>query len=417
MAEKHLFVPGDGLCGTHVTWDDLEKSLQHSLNTRSQLGPNKSLKDFGDGKRLSPKLILVRADWQPERDELPQEFLVKIATQLPVDQIKSKEDGEENDKKENSAEQLLENEALLKRSCNVEITVYEQLAKIPNGKIKIPKIYASKKFTESNPTKGFIIMEHLRGVGKPRTLINYTPKQLKQVLRFIAIATANSLNASSEEREVFPKTPFKDIWSSGYVIEMWKKNLVELRSWGYGKFKGETERLEEIASELFDLNLADGLAEECGMTRVLCHGDLRPANVLWRLNDEEDLRFCTIIDYQRAHYGCTATDFVRLFSTALSGTDRRNHWEELLEVFYQYLQEEVGDKPMPYTLQQLKDAYCKFFPTGAALILPFFRLVYETNKHHLTHDPINQVIEKTECLLSDIFYYHERFGKQENKRH
>ncbi|VDL76418.1 unnamed protein product [Nippostrongylus brasiliensis] len=237
MTEKHLFVPGDGLCGTHVTWDDLEKSLQHSLITRAQLGPNKSLKDFGDGK-----------------------------------------------------------------SCNVEITVYEQLAKIPNGKIKIPKIYASKKFTESNPTKGFIIMEHLRGVGKPRTLINYTPKQLKQVLRFIAIATANSLNASSEEREVFPKTPFKDVWSSGYVIEMWKKNLIELRSWGYGKFKGETERLEEIASELFDLNLADGLAEECGMTRVLCHGDLRPANVLWRLNDEEDLRFCTIIDYQVPDY-------------------------------------------------------------------------------------------------------------------
>ncbi|CAJ0588030.1 unnamed protein product [Cylicocyclus nassatus] len=67
--------------------------------------------------------------------------------------------------------------------------------------------------------------------------------------------------------------------------------------------------------------------------------------------------------------GCPAVDLVRLFVTCLSGKDRRRYWVALIEEFYGYLVEEVGDKEMPFTLEQLKESYYRFLPMGAFMIM------------------------------------------------
>ncbi|KIH66184.1 hypothetical protein ANCDUO_03484 [Ancylostoma duodenale] len=54
-----------------------------------------------------------------------------------------------------------------------------------------------------------------------------------------------------------------------------------------------------------------------------------------------------------AHMGCPANDLVRLFTTSLSGKDRQQHWEELVEQFYGYLKEEAAGLEMPYTIDQV----------------------------------------------------------------
>ncbi|KHJ83048.1 hypothetical protein OESDEN_17256 [Oesophagostomum dentatum] len=117
------------------------------------------------------------------------------------------------------------------------------------------------------------------------------------------------------------------------------------------------------------------------MKPVLCHGDLWSTNMLWKQNGE-DVSIAALIDFQTAHMGCPAIDLVRLFSSCLSGKDRREHWEELVEEFYGYVKEEVGDMEMPYNLEQLKESYRRFMPIGGFIMVvtlgPFFNVLGKT---------------------------------------
>ncbi|WKY12367.1 hypothetical protein Q1695_003721 [Nippostrongylus brasiliensis] len=137
MDEMHIFVPGDGLCSTHVTWDDIEKDMQLSLNTSARFGPNKNVKDIGDGKGFMSKILLVDPDWQPQQEELPKNFVVKILTQLAMQKLSSsvsRDKGSFTD-----LDFMITYEALQKRCHNAEIAAYKQLAKIPSGLLEIPK--------------------------------------------------------------------------------------------------------------------------------------------------------------------------------------------------------------------------------------------------------------------------------------
>nr|CDJ80250.1 Uncharacterised kinase D1044.1 domain containing protein [Haemonchus contortus] len=147
------------------------------------------------------------------------------------------------------------------------------------------------------------------------------------------------------------------------------------------------------------------------MERVLCHGDLWSMNTLWRLK-ENGLSLAALIDYQAAHFGCAGTDFVRLFVTCLSGKHRRAHWEELLEVFYGYLLEELGGSEVPYTLEQLKESYRRFFPIGGFIALTLMGTLFESlfkySDEGLRQKCLETVCEKIDFVLDDIFHYHDR---------
>ncbi|EPB65638.1 hypothetical protein ANCCEY_15295 [Ancylostoma ceylanicum] len=86
---------------------------------------------------------------------------------------------------------------------------------------------------------------------------------------------------------------------------------------------------------------------------------------------------CSNLSSQTSHFGCPTTDVVRLLNACLSAKDRRENWESLLEKFYSFLKDEVGDNnQMPCTLEQktfsfqLKQAYRLYFPLGAFMIVP-----------------------------------------------
>ncbi|KAK6043605.1 hypothetical protein COOONC_18889 [Cooperia oncophora] len=147
------------------------------------------------------------------------------------------------------------------------------------------------------------------------------------------------------------------------------------------------------------------------MESVLCHGDLWSMNVLWK-QIEDDFNMAAVVDYQTAHFGCAATDLVRVLCACLNGKDRQAHWEQLLEEFYGYLKEEVCDRKMPYSLDQLKEAFRQYFPIGAFMIVPmvgpFFEMVCKNTDEEFKKKSMDIVIEKTECLLDDIFYFHDR---------
>ncbi|EYB85004.1 hypothetical protein Y032_0306g1997 [Ancylostoma ceylanicum] len=180
------------------------------------------------------------------------------------------------------------------------------------------------------------------------------------------------------------------------------------RQLGDSKMAEKADELEKILPDLMDLPWADQLADEIGMQRVLCHGDLWLMNILWR----PDGFTAALIDYQNAHMGCPANDLVRLFTTSLSGKDRQQHWEELVEEFYGYLKEEAVGLEMPYTLDQIKESYRRFLPMGAFMSLPMaghiFEIISKNPDEEEKRKYLDILMEKIVCLLDDILHYHKR---------
>ncbi|XGW06418.1 hypothetical protein V3C99_016598, partial [Haemonchus contortus] len=407
----NLYTPADGLFGTHVTWEDCEENMQRELGTKASFGPNKTTKDIGDGNGFMSKMVLIDPDWQHKDKELPSRFVVKILTQLAIQKVFTEMSEMNNVKNSISDPKFMADMEEMQKVChNAEVRTYEHLMKAPEEKMRIPKIYYMKMFTESNPLKGYIIMEYVDNIRPVFIYENISPRDVKQVLRHKAVMEAISLKIPIEERSKYT-SPFQSVFKSMFEKEMLDQFMAMFTAFGGEKFADKCEHVKEILSDMVDLEWVDNMAEEFGMERVLCHGDLHSNNILWRKNGN-DLDTVAVIDYQIAHFGCAATDLVRLFSGCLSGIDRRTQWEQLLEDFYGYLREEVNDSKMPYTLEQLKESYRQYFPIGAFMIVtvigPFFELISKNSDGNLRKKGMDVVMEKTECLLDDIFFYHNR---------
>ncbi|VDM63754.1 unnamed protein product [Angiostrongylus costaricensis] len=262
-----------------------------------------------------------------------------------------------------------------KRCHNTEVTVYSHLIHMTEKKFPLPKIFFMKKFSENNPLKGYIIMEYLDKLKTVHIYENVTTGTVKQILRAIAVLEAMSLDFSLQEKDEFMDKPFTGICGAFFNKET-LGNLMEILRTFIGHLSSKFDRLEKALLHLVDLEWADRLPEEIGMRPVLCHGDLWSMNILWRTN-KDNLKIAAVIDFQTAHFGCPAFDLVRVMCACLSGKDRQEQWEELLDEFYGYLKEECGNRDMPYTLKQLKESYRRFFPLGGLMIMPMIGPLFD----------------------------------------
>ncbi|VDO90182.1 unnamed protein product [Haemonchus placei] len=204
-----------------------------------------------------------------------------------------------------------------------------------------------------------------------------------------------------------------------FLVKGLDQLIVMFSASGDENFAEKGDQLKAILSDIVDVDWVVNMNKQFGehisyvngMESVLCHGDLWSNNILWKQKGNH-LELVAVVDYQTAHFGCAATDLVRMFCGCLSGRDRREHWEQLLEEFYCYLKEEVGDRQMPYTLEQLKEAYQQFIPIGAFMALPgigtVFQVLSETSDEDSRKKRMEIAMEKTGCLLDDIFLFHDR---------
>uniref|UniRef100_A0A7I4YXQ0 CHK domain-containing protein n=1 Tax=Haemonchus contortus TaxID=6289 RepID=A0A7I4YXQ0_HAECO len=407
----NLFTPGTGFYETHVTWEDIENDMQRELSTSAPFGPNKSVKDLGDGKGFMSKLLLIEADWQHQDMELPKKFILKIITPSVWLKYATEASKDKNTKNRFCDESPVSDFTdFLKKAHNAEVACYRHLMKLPKGKVCIPKIYFMQNFTEHNQLKGYIIMEYLESA-EVDIMANFSIKQVRQILRFKAVLEATSIDVPPEERNQFFDDVFQTVGKVFFSDEELRIAITALRSMEGGRFADKADQLEKIIPDLVDNKWVDNLPEEFEMDRVLCHGDFYPPNTIWKLSNNE-LSLTAVIDYQCAHFGCSAVDLVQISIAFLSGKDRRAHWEELLEDFYGYVQEEVGNGKMPYTLEKLKEAYRQFFPTGAFIFVPFIEplleIINKDKDEEHRKECYEMTLEKLECMLDDIFYYHDR---------
>ncbi|KAK5985027.1 hypothetical protein GCK32_010385, partial [Trichostrongylus colubriformis] len=308
-----------------------------------------------------------------------QKRYLQILTQLAVQEMSAQISKHGNTDNSFSDPKFKEEMEVVQKIChNTEVRTYKHMMKVPKEKMHIPQIYYAKMFTDWNPVKGYLIMEYFDNLKAVHMYENIAPQYLKQVLRYKAVMESSSLDMPQEERQMYT-SPFKTLFEAVYSQKVLDHVMALFRKFNDGKMADKADRLQAILPEMVDLERVDDMASNLGMESVLCHGDLWSMNILWRQSGD-DLTMAAVVDYQTAHFGCAATDLVRLFTTCLSGKDRQTQWEPLLEEFYGYLKQEVGERKMPYTLEQLKEAYRQYFPMGAFMIAPkigpYFEMVH-----------------------------------------
>ncbi|VDM63749.1 unnamed protein product [Angiostrongylus costaricensis] len=264
-----------------------------------------------------------------------------------------------------------------------------------------------KKFSENNPLKGYIIMEYLDNLKTVHIYENITAGSMKQILRAIAVLEAMSLDFSPQGKNDFIDKPFTGIYGVAYNNETFGNLMKVLRTLKGDNLSNKLHLLEKALPYLVDLEWADRLPEEMGVRKQKKHCFIRIA----RKELPQML--------QTAHFGCPAFDLVRVMCACLSGKDRQEQWEELLDEFYGYLKEECGNRDMPYTLKQLKESYRRFFPLGGLMIMPMigplFDIICKSGDKEQNQKRFEVVMEKTVCLLDDILYFHNRNMEQKRR--
>ncbi|ETN80209.1 hypothetical protein NECAME_09304 [Necator americanus] len=226
-----------------------------------------------------------------------------------------------------------------------------------------------REFSEENPSKASIIMEYMTGNLSLHIFDNITPDDILQVLRTIAALQAASLKFTDEDKALFLKDIFKVVFGQALTKENVTSSLGLVRQFGSDRLGKCIDQVESIAMET-------------------------------------------------SHFGCPVTDIARLLCACLSAKDRRENWEYLLGKFYCFLKEEVGNHEMPYTLEQLIQAYRRFFPFGAfmvfPMIAPMFQLAKKSDDTEYNERVQKLIFEKTKGLLEDLVKFHEEDKNEAN---
>ncbi|EPB66277.1 hypothetical protein ANCCEY_14632 [Ancylostoma ceylanicum] len=331
-----LFKPAGGILRTNLSWDDLQESVFETFGKDAKFGPSKDAKDIGFASGFMSKICLITPDWQGRMDGVPEKFVVKVSSQLSFIECKGMFGDIEEEFSTEEFSRAMESE--VKKIHNNEITLYKLLEKYDVSEVPRPKksieVYYTREFSEENPLKGFIIMEYLADNLSLHIFDNLSPEDILQALHAIASLEAASLKFTDEDKGLFMKNIFG---------EMFAKALTK----------------------------------------------------------------------ETSHFGCPTTDVVRLLNACLSAKDRRENWESLLEKFYSFLKDEVGNNnQMPCTLEQLKQAYRLYFPLGAFMIVPMigplFSLANNSDDVEYKERVQELIFEKTEGLLEDIFEFYEK---------
>ncbi|RCN45176.1 hypothetical protein ANCCAN_08800 [Ancylostoma caninum] len=407
--ELNLHTAGSGLFETHISWEDIEHRIQDERKLKVSFGPRRNAHQIGDGNGFMSRIGVIDADFQGEVDGLPPKFVVKMVCVLAGMEIAESVKDRHSDENADIQEIFDGFDVNVRNLHNREVNVYRVFSRFDNSISKMPQVYFAQGFEKENVLKGFIGMEWVENLELRHIFHNVTPEELSDALRALAYLEAKSLQLTDEEKQKVASNPVPIIYPPmmhpSAVSKMFRDMYTaseELRPSG--------EVLEKITEELPLLELTSTMNEELGMKDVFIHGDLWSANLMWS-KTENGVRLSRIIDYQLAHFGCVAEDLARLFISTMSGKDRRENWERLLEEFHGYINQ-YCDVELPFTLEQLKESYRRMFPLAGTLLLPVFDSVAKIGSRKLSDEgkmTMKTVLsEKTVALFEDILFFAKR---------
>ncbi|CAI4222865.1 unnamed protein product [Auanema sp. JU1783] len=156
--------------------------------------------------------------------------------------------------------------------------------KYSEGRIPLPKIYCSRRFTDDNKTKGYLIMEYFDDIVPCHLTDNITIEAMKKVLRSIAIWQGIGLKMTEEEKSIYTTAFLSENFG-----DMFKPEMVNQLKAGLEEFCGpenlETSRqfhtlmLKLCTKEVYAKY--DAIPDKLGYKRVFAHGDVWSTNILW----------------------------------------------------------------------------------------------------------------------------------------
>ena len=147
-----------------------------------------------------------------------------------------------------------------------------------------------------------------------------------------------------------------------------------------GLFSGFTDRYGEAITpqqRLVCQKLVDSfdgyLAQEAQRVKGLVHGDYRLDNMLF--GRPGSLRDLTVVDWQTVTWGPACTDVAYFLGCALTTADRRAHYDELLDAYYQGL----GPNP-PFTRDEVREGVRRQSFFGVMMAIVSSMLVVRTDR-------------------------------------
>uniref|UniRef100_A0A8R1IH34 CHK domain-containing protein n=1 Tax=Caenorhabditis japonica TaxID=281687 RepID=A0A8R1IH34_CAEJA len=402
----------DGLLGTTLQWEDVEEIANDGIGGGElKIGEKRTIRPLAEGVGLQSLLGIVEVDWQLKgRDQIPypKKFALKIGSAVALLQVL---EAQATKVPADKAPEISDSFIRFLPPChNSEIYFYNYIQSLPNQISELPEYYFGREiemYKDGNYSKGCIALELIEGVRTFSPIENFSENQMLQVLNALAKLQVQFLGISEEKRN---KAPHEGLAGLYFHFKDW---FLALNNELMAQFPDpEMQKLSaEFKSVLPDMISAsdlDKVTVKLGMEKVLVHGDLWSANIMWK-----DDKLAKLIDFQMIHFGLAGTDLARLFNTCLSPEDRRKNTDTYLKYYYDslvnYCKEDNNGK-VPFTYENLQATYNLAYPRVSAYLLPALTAISEKvlTMPDVPEKPfiVQAFMGKVKGIYEDIIQYH-----------
>ncbi|CAJ0942219.1 unnamed protein product, partial [Mesorhabditis belari] len=348
---------------TPMKWEIVEKDLQKHFNTDAKFGVNKSAQKFGVNQGYVSKIALVDFDWTKDQERLPKKGIIKITDVSGLRDMCELVLQKKFEDVEKQAAEIHDNE------MKIYLLMRDQWK--CDRELRMPLFYSGRAFGEDGVKAGYIALEFIDGGIVRHVYHNVQLESCEDVFRILAKLGAKGLRDQKTVEEYkleFIVQMFKDAFS----VEKVRAGLPSLTKYA----PNMEQHLDFISTKLealADMDNYQKLLDESCPIKMLCHGDLWTANVIWEKDQNGLYRLKKLIDWQLPHAGSPVGDIVRFLNSALSGKVKHENRHRLIQLYYDTLVAECGDEvKVPFTVEMLNEGYEKLIPIVTIPVLPFF---------------------------------------------
>ncbi|PAV70639.1 hypothetical protein WR25_02042 [Diploscapter pachys] len=392
---------GEGLFGTGVTLETVERQLRRALRTSKSCGQQKSVQRIGESQGFLSRVGVLDCRW-PEGCQLPNKIVIKVCTLLNTIAL-HKRGG-------NAAKKVANGDAMKKEKStwiakseklrkwhNNEVHFYETCRRLKTVFDFIPKLYCATGFDIENEGNGFICMEYVDEAVCTAVHDNLSKEQVTETVEKIAQLQAEMLSSGPADLpNLLRVSAYEEMFGDMLQPEVLAFRLDEIRKMGPNVAKA-IDRIEKQIDQLANVKIVRRCAEKNNMTQIFVHGDLYSPNLMWEKGEDGKLKLKKIIDWQLCHFGCASEDLCRLIVTSMEKEERRNSWRDILKQYHSTLHSLV-DKQL-FTYEQLCSSFCQLFAVSS---LAFIASVHEMIASSTVSCSSEQTAARTAAIMDKV---------------
>ncbi|CAJ0928507.1 unnamed protein product, partial [Mesorhabditis belari] len=412
----------DRVHGTTVSFSELKKKIRAALSTRSNFGPAFRMERIGENQGFLSITVRIYFDWVGDDAQLlPDTLVLKIPSTAAM--IRNIQAGSE--------EVIREQHARLAMILDVghvsEVSFYAMASR--EGlftTLKIPPCIRAQHFRRKGSESGYLLLGDVRHSIIRPLWAGLREAQVKAILEQLAKLHAFSLTNEMWRNgagKIFRST-FLEVQKAYPEITRARigKAIAQLnRDFGVWFMRANGRNLLSALAEVVDDQLlnfnGDLVHANSGMPPVLVHGDLWTNNVMWDLTEHgvDSDNLVAIIDWQNVHAGNVAEDLVRLLGSSCSPRLRRGGLHRFVSHYLSCLSLELrrkGHFSLPFTHQQIVNAYERMFGQGLLIMLPSLNACADEGNGLLGGGPEENrlerqalVLERTRALIEDFLAF------------